>query len=214
MNKGKKIAKLLITTFRIIMFVLLAAFILVVCLQRFSNNKISFFNYRMFTVVSQSMAPKYDIGDVLISKQVKPEEIKENDVISYLGTYGDFTDKVITHRVVGIHRNEDGKYYFRTKGDANIVEDPIVEAEQVYGVVTYRSILLSLIYRVIGTKVGFYLCIIIPIMFIIGSEMVATLLDKEEERRAKLKEQKKEKQEKVEEKEEPKQNKTKKQSKK
>ena len=110
MNKGKKITKLIITAFRVIMFVLLSAFIIVVCLQRFSNNKISFFNYRMFTVVSQSMAPKYDIGDVLISKQVKPEEIKENDVISYLGTYGDFTDKVITHRVVGIHRNEDGKY--------------------------------------------------------------------------------------------------------
>ena len=145
MKKSKKLAKLIITTFRIIMFVVLVAFIIVVCLQRFSNNKLSFFNYRMFTVVSQSMTPKYDIGDVLISKQVKPEEIKENDVISYLGTYGDFTDKVITHRVVGIHRNEDGKYYFRTKGDANLVEDPIVMEDQLYGVVVYKSIILSLV---------------------------------------------------------------------
>ena len=192
MKNGKKILKVLITIFRILVGIVLAAFIIVVCLQRFSNNKISFFNYRMFTVVSQSMAPKYDIGDVLISKQVKPEEIKENDVISYLGTYGDFTDKVITHRVVGIHQNEDGKYYFRTKGDANIVEDPIVEEGQIYGVVVYRSAILSLVYRIVGTKIGFYLFIIIPILFIIGSEMIATLLDKEEERRAKIKEKEEE----------------------
>ena len=192
MKNGKKILKVLLTIFRILVGIVLAAFIIVVCLQRFSNNKISFFNYRMFTVVSQSMTPKYDIGDVLISKQVKPEEIKENDVISYLGTYGDFTDKVITHRVVGIHQNEDGKYYFRTKGDANIVEDPIVEEGQIYGVVVYRSAILSLVYRIVGTKIGFYLFIIIPILFIIGSEMIATLLDKEEERRAKIKEKEEE----------------------
>ena len=195
MKNIKKILKVLIAIFRILIGIVLAAFIVVVCLQRFSNNKISFFNYRMFTVVSQSMAPKYDIGDVLISKQVEPEEIKENDVISYLGTYGDFTDKVITHRVVGIHQNEDGKYYFRTKGDANIVEDPIVEEGQIYGVVVYKSLILSLVYRIVGTKIGFYLFIIIPILFIIGSEMIATLLDKEEDRRAKLKDEKEEQEE-------------------
>ena len=192
MKKGKKTLKVLITIFRVLIAIVLAAFIIVVCLQRFSNNKISFFNYRMFTVVSQSMARKYDIGDVLISKQKAPEEIKENDVISYLGTYGDFEGKVITHRVVSIHQNEEGKYYFRSKGDANIVEDPIVEESQIYGVVVYKSMILSLVYRIVGTKIGFYLCIIIPILFIIGSEMIATLLEKQEERRAKLKEKEEE----------------------
>ena len=52
--------------------------------------------------------------------------------------------------------------------------------------------ILSLVYRIVGTKIGFYLCIIIPILFIIGSEMIATLLEKEEERRAKLKEKEEE----------------------
>ena len=81
---------------RIVVYIALALFILVVCMQRFSNNKISFFNFRMFTVVSQSMTPKYDIGDVLIAKETEPSKIEEGDVISYLGTYGDFKNKVIT----------------------------------------------------------------------------------------------------------------------
>ena len=141
----------------------------------------------MFTVISQSMTPKYDIGDVLIAKETDPSKIEEGDVISYLGKYGDFEGKVITHRVVNIEKRQDNKYYFRTKGDANLVEDPIVVEDQLYGVVVYRSIILSLVYRIVGTKIGFYLFIIIPMLFIIGSEMIATLLDKEEERRAKLK---------------------------
>jgi len=186
-EKGKKIGKILLIALRVIIGVAFAAFILVVCLQRFSDNKLSFFNYRMFTVVSQSMTPKYDIGDVLISKETEPSKIEEGDVISYLGSYGDFANKVITHRVVGIEKREDGKYYYRTKGDANIVEDPIVMEDQLYGVVVYKSAILSLVYRIVGTKVGFYLFIIIPILFIIGSEMITSLLEKEEERRKKLK---------------------------
>ena len=187
-EKTKKIGKILLLILRITIWVALAAFILVVCLQRFSDNKISFFNYRMFTVVSQSMTPKYDIGDVLISKETEPSKIKENDVISYLGKTGDFSSKVITHRVVNVEKRSDGKYYYRTKGDANIVEDPIVTEDQLYGVVVYRSAILSLVYRIVGTKVGFYLFIIIPLLFIIGSEMITSLLEKEDERRKKLKE--------------------------
>jgi len=186
-EKTKKIGKILLLILRIAIWVALAAFILVVCLQRFSDNKISFFNYRMFTVVSQSMTPKYDIGDVLISKEIDPSKIKENDVISYLGKTGDFSGKVITHRVVNVEKRADGKYYYRTKGDANIVEDPIVTEDQLYGVVVYKSAILSLVYRIVGTKVGFYLFIIIPLLFIIGSEMITSLLEKEDERRKKLK---------------------------
>lgn len=186
-EKSKKIGKILMTIFRVLIGIAFAAFILVVCLQRFSNNKISFFNYRMFTVVSQSMTPKYDIGDVLISKEMDPSKIEEGDVVSYLGSYGDFSGKVITHRVVNVEKRNDGKYYFRTKGDANIVEDPIVVEDQLYGVVVYKSMILSLVYRIVGTKVGFYLFIIIPILFIIATEMITSLLEKEEERRNKLK---------------------------
>lgn len=184
----KKVGKIALTTLKVVIGIAFAAFVLVVCLQRFSDNKLSFFNYRMFTVVSQSMTPVYDIGDVLVSKEVEPSKIEEGDVISYLGQAGDFSGKVITHRVVASEKRQDGKYYFRTKGDANIVEDPIVVEDQLYGVVVYKSLLLSLVYRIVGTKVGFYLFIIIPILFIIGSEMITTLLEKEDERRKKLKE--------------------------
>ena len=43
--------------------------------------------------------------------------------------------------------DDDGKILFHTKGLANIVEDPIVTESQLYGVVIYKCMILSLIYK-------------------------------------------------------------------
>lgn len=185
-TKKKKTLKIVSNIIRTIAILFIIAFVIVVCLQRFSNNKISIFNYRMFTVISGSMKPKYNIGDVLISKEVNPSKVKVGDTISYLGKENDFSGKVITHQVIGISTDSNGKYLFRAQGLANLVEDPIVSEDQLYGVVIYRSFLLSLVYRIVATKIGFYLFIIIPLLYIIGSEIVHSLLNKEEERRNKL----------------------------
>lgn len=184
--KNNKIYKIVMAIAQVLFVVVLVGFIIVVCLQRFSDNKISFFNYRMFTVISGSMEPKYKIGDVLISKDVDASKIKVGDTVSYLGATGDFKDKVITHQVVSIGTDDDGKYLFHTKGLANLVEDPVVSESQIYGVVIYKSIILSIIYRIVGTTIGFYLFIILPLLFIIGSEIISTMLEKEDERRKKI----------------------------
>ena len=177
-----KIIKGIINT--IIVLVVLA-FVLIVCLQRFSNNKISFLNYRMFTVVTGSMEPKYKIGDVLIAKEKDPSEIKVGDAISYLAQKGEVKNNVITHEVVNITKDENGKYLFHSKGLVNLVEDPVVHEEQLYGVVVYKAKLLSTIRKIISTDIGMLLLIIIPILYIIVSEAIAILIEKEEKRRVK-----------------------------
>ena len=178
-SKAFKIVK---TVLRVMIWFCLFAFVISVCLQSFSNNKLSFFNYRMFTVITGSMKPKYDIGDVLIDKKIKAEDIKVGDAITYQGLSNSYKDKVITHQVVKIEK-KDGKYYYHTKGLANLVEDPLVSYDQVLGKVIYKSILISFVYKIISTNVGFYAFIIVPIMYIIISEIISTLLEREEKRR-------------------------------
>lgn len=181
-NKGLKIVK---SVLNFVIALLVILFVIVVVLQRFSDNKLSFFNFRMFTVVSGSMRPTYDIGDVLISKETDASKIKVGDTISYLGRAGSFRDKVITHKVVGIEKDENGKYVFRTKGTANLVEDPLVYQDQLYGVVVYKVKLLSLIYKIVSTKYGMLIFVIIPLFYVIGSEILSFMLEKEEKRRSK-----------------------------
>lgn len=183
--KNKKIFNIIkkILTVLVVIFVLL--FLLVVCLQKFSDNKISFLNFRLFTVVSGSMVPRYNIGDVLVAKEVDPSKIKIGDDISYLGETGTFKGKIVTHEVVDIEQDEEGNYVFHTKGLANIVEDPIVYEHQLYGVIIHKMIILSFIYKIVATPIGLFVLVIIPVLYIIGSEMLSFMLAKEEERRSK-----------------------------
>lgn len=185
--RENKIFKITKKVLEILIGIILVGFIVVVCLQRFSDNKISFFDYRMFTVVSGSMEPVYNVGDVLVAKKVEPSTIKVGDDITYEGLSGSFNDKVITHRVVRIEKDSNNKYVFHTKGIANLVEDLVpVSESQIYGIIIYKSLLLSTIYRIVATNIGFYLFIIIPILYVIGSEIITVMLDKEEKRREKL----------------------------
>ena len=185
-EKFKKIFKIIKGIINTIIVIVVMSFVLIVCLQRFSGNKISFLDYRMFTVVTGSMEPKYKIGDVLIAKEKDPSEIKIGDAISYLATKGEIKNNVVTHEVVNITKDENGKYLFHSKGLSNLVEDPVVHEEQLYGVVVHKAKLLSFIRKIISTDIGMLLFIIIPILYIIVSEMVATLIEKEEKRREKV----------------------------
>jgi len=68
-------------------------------------------------VLSDSMNPTFESGDVILVEDVDPETIEEGNVITYADSSGERT----THRVVEVVE-EDGERYFQTKGDAN--EDP------------------------------------------------------------------------------------------
>ena len=179
----KKILRIIKTVLNVVIGIFIALFLLVVCLQRFTDNNLSLFGFRMFTVLTGSMEPKYNVGDVLFSKSIDPDDIKVGDAISYLGESGDVKDKVVTHEVVEIETDENGEKIFHTKGIANIIEDPIVHADQIYGKVIHKSTVLSFISKTIRTPVGLIVLIIIPVFYIIGSEMLTGLLSREEKRR-------------------------------
>lgn len=185
--RENKIYKIITTAIKAVFTVCIVTFLGMVCLQRFSDNKFSFLNYRMFTVVTGSMKPVYDIGDVLIAKETDPAKIKKGDVISYLGSRGSFAGKVITHEVVGIEKDKNNKYIFHAKGKTNLIEDPLVTEEQLYGVVIHKSKFLSFIYGIVGTSYGLTLFVVLPMLYIIGSEVLSSMLAGEEKRRNKLK---------------------------
>ena len=182
-RKFKKIFNLVKGVLNTLLVIALACFVLAVCLQRFTDNKMALLKYRLFTVVTGSMEPKYNIGDVLISKDVDPEAIEIGDTVSYLGAEGNFNGKIVTHEVINIEKNETGELLFHTKGIANLVQDPIVNEKQLYGQLVYKANILSFVYKTISSKLGMLLCVILPLMVIIATEIIATLLESEEEKR-------------------------------
>ena len=120
-------------------------------------------------VLSGSMSPEINAGDVVVSMRVNPDEINVDDVITF--RYKDRPENFITHRVVNVI-NENGNLSFVTKGDAN--EDPdqrIVESSELVGKVAFVIPYLGYLPHFARTKIGFVTLVIIPGSLIITNEI-------------------------------------------
>ena len=86
------------------------------------NKTPSFFGIKTYVIISGSMEPNINIGDMVITKS-KENELKVGDIISYRKG-----QSVITHRISQIIENEKGERTYRTKGDNNNAEN----GEEIY----------------------------------------------------------------------------------
>ncbi len=148
--------------------------------QRFSNQG-NFFGYRIYTVASGSMIPTYDIGDTLLIKETGASGIKKGDAVTYIGNSGGVDGMIITHQVVDIQKDENGKVVFHTKGIANNIEDPLVYEEQVLGKVVHRFFLLSYLGKITTSKYLMLIFITLPIAILITIEIIKIVYKRDED---------------------------------
>ncbi|MFS0703087.1 signal peptidase I [Cellulomonas sp. 179-A 9B4 NHS] len=89
------------------------------------------------TVLTGSMVPTYDPGDVVVVRGVKDAqaEVQVGDVISFQPLPDDPT--LVTHRVVEVRSTTDGPRWV-TRGDANGADDEPLQAKQIKAEVVYH----------------------------------------------------------------------------
>jgi signal peptidase I len=80
------------------------------------------FGYRTMTMLTSSMAPQIEPGDITIVTPITVSAVTEGMVISYHIPVGDHS--VVTHRVVSVESGPAGTVSVQTKGDANEAVDP------------------------------------------------------------------------------------------
>lgn len=181
-----------------IVIVVLIFLIILVGVQKFSNRG-NFFGYRIYTIISGSMIPTYNVGDTVLIKEMTADNIQIGDAVTYLGEGGDLNGKIITHQVVEIEFDQNGKYLFHTKGIANNIEDPVVSQDQVLGKVVHKFFFLTLLGKLTTSMLLLFIFIVIPLAIIISIEIIKLVyksdadIDKEvKEELEELKEEKKE----------------------
>jgi signal peptidase len=72
------------------------------------------FSFMPRVIISGSMVPTMKIGDIVIVKKISGAEVNEGDVIMF-----PLANMKVTHRVVAVEEDENGRRMFTTKGDAN-----------------------------------------------------------------------------------------------
>lgn len=180
--KDNKVLKIIGNIIYVIIFIFILLILAVAVLQRTTNNEVTLCGYRIFVVATGSMIPKYEVGDVLVSKEIPPEDIKVGDDIVYTGKEGSFKDKVVTHQVIFIEK-ENENYRIITKGIANTAQDPEINQDQVMGKVIYKLGLLSLFQRAVSNNYVFYFVVFVPIVLITYRQIRnATLSEEDEEK--------------------------------
>ncbi len=94
-----------------------------------------YFHYWAIAVATGSMEPKIKKGDVVVIEKIDNNynKLKKGDVIAF-----EYRNVVIVHRLINIIE-EDDKYYFYTKGDANNKPDNfIIEENMILGEVNLK----------------------------------------------------------------------------
>lgn len=81
----------------------------------------SLFGYTPMIVLSPSMSPLIEEGDIIIAQACDPDSVNVGDVISFFDPSSP-TDAILTHRVIAIEE-KDGIRYATTAGDFNASND-------------------------------------------------------------------------------------------
>ena len=118
--------------------------------------------FKCYTVISGSMKPEYNVGDLLYVKDVDVNTIKVSDPITFILN----EDLVVaTHRVVRIDA-ENQRFY--TKGDANEIEDSEpVHFNNVIGVPQFSIPKLGYVSDFVQNPPGMYITIGVGIILIL-----------------------------------------------
>lgn len=163
----KKIGNILKIMWKIIYSLIIIGMILMIIfaiVQKTTDNRGSICGIKVFSVITGSMIPVYNIGDIIIVKEVPIEEIQVDDDIVYKGEKGSYKNKTITHRVRFIKQNDDGNYSIITKGVANTAQDPEINQTQVLGKVIGK---VSIFHWILKVITNIYVWVFIPVVILI-----------------------------------------------
>lgn len=178
MNETLKIT-LKIINYMIVSIVLILAFFLV---------GIKIFGFQIYSVLSGSMEPNYHVGSLVYIKKVEQKELKKGDTITFYLS----ENTIATHRIKEVV-NEDNKIYYRTKGDANEIDDAkLTPYENVIGKVIFSIPLLGYLSTFMQRPPGNYVVVGIGIVLIVIVFVIDSLTDnKKETKKMEVKNEKK-----------------------
>lgn len=167
--KNNRIFQIIMKIVSIIITIILILMLSVVVVQKFSNNRFNLGGYGIYTVVTGSMVPEYNVKDLILTHQENPNKIEVGDDVVYLGKEGSANGKIVTHRVIKKYEKS-GRIYFNTKGIANELTDPEIDDTQILGVVKHKLFLLSFCSQIINNPFGLIFLIVIPFIVFVFFE--------------------------------------------
>ncbi len=168
---GKFLKKFVRIISDILFYILLAIIIIFVAYLLIINSfqkqdRLGDIPINFYTILTQSMYPKIQAGDIVITYRNNDNKYNVGDVITFVSNTSS-SGITITHRIVEIQM-ENGRYVYITKGDNNSSKDtkPVL-GTTVIGKVVVKIPKAGFVQQFLVTKVGFLVAIVLPCLGII-----------------------------------------------
>ncbi len=148
---------------RQVLSVISTVVLILVVLLAFLSIGVMLFGLHPYVVLSGSMEPALRTGSVAYVRSIEPEDVEVGDII----TFSIDSDTVATHRVVEIV-GSGSSLSFRTKGDANNVEDSaLVRSSQLVGKAVFSIPELGRLLEYIHTPKGRNVAIVVGVALVL-----------------------------------------------
>ncbi len=170
-----KIFKTVKNVIVLVFAVFFIATIAVVGVARIQGKTPDVLGYRLYVITTGSMEPEISVGDVIVGKKFElGDKLAVNDVVTYIGEVGELAGKTITHKIIKIEGSGENRTIL-TQGVANDTSDPPVAENRIQSVMTYKTVVLPFLYKILTSLPGFIFLVICPLVLMIVTELISVV---------------------------------------
>lgn len=156
----------------IVVITALVVIFTLVSVNTLNKNDRGFLGYKFFIVQTDSMsATSFDAGDIIISKEVDITTLKAGDIITFVSEDPNYYGRTVTHKIREVTKDEDGNIAFVTYGTTTNVNDETL-ATVILGKYTAHIPKLGTFFTFLKTTPGYIICILIPFLIIMISQII------------------------------------------
>ncbi len=170
--KIKTVIEICTSVCLILMFVVLS----VSFISRLTGKNNGIFGFHINIIVTDSMEPEIKVGDIIVSRSYKGQDLEKGDVVTYVAKSGEKAGELITHKIVDISGSGDDMKVTTRGVNPNVTSnDAPIRADEIVSVMVYKTVLLKYVYKVLTHPAGFLFFVILPLVATIIGELVSVI---------------------------------------
>ena len=164
MNAVKRAANVLLSVILWAVILVAALYAFTTMATRDNQNVSNLFGYTPLVVKSDSMAPTFETGDLIVIKKCDPQTLKEGDIICF-HTIIDNEYALNTHRIQKIEESGDARSY-TTLGDNNhgVTDTHIISDGDIVGKYVGHLKNAGKVMDFLSSSIGFLVVIVLPML--------------------------------------------------
>lgn len=141
----------------------------VLSVSTFDRSDREIFGYSAFIVMSDSMSrTDFDVGDVVLVKNVDPSTLKEGDIIAFTSVDRDNYGETVTHKIRQLTTDADGNPGFITYGTTTDTDDSaVVTYDYILGKYQWHIPKIGSFFHFLKTTPGYIMFILVPFALLI-----------------------------------------------